>query len=265
MSKFWIPFLILLSIIGFFFWVSYREYQVDVPVVSEVSREEKVEEQVVEERLAIEGESIPVQQEAVSDVKEVLPKRNPLEMNFVVQAPEATWSDERFQNACEEASLLMVGSFLQNKKITNPRQEMQEIMAFEDKKFGHSYDTSAVDTNTILQEYYGITTSRVEELQSVKDLEELLGRGEIVITPTDGRVLKNPYFTAPGPETHMLVVLGYDAKTKEFIVHDPGTKRGTLYRYNERVLFEAIADYTSGTKHKERKSIEKKVIAVPFE
>ncbi|MCW1888669.1 MAG: C39 family peptidase [Candidatus Moranbacteria bacterium] len=264
MNKFWIPFLTLLSIIGFFFWVSYREYRTDGEV-SEVSQEERVEEQQVEEKLAIEADSIPAQQESISEAKESALERNPLDVTFVVQAPEATWEDERFQNACEEASLLMVGSFLRDKKIVNPRQEMLAIMDFEDKKFGHSYDTSAVDTNTILQEYFSITTSRVENVQSVKEIQEFLDKGELLVIPTDGRMLKNPYFTAPGPETHMLVVLGYDAKTKEFIVHDPGTKRGALYRYSERVLFDAIADYASGTKHKERKSIEKKVIAVPFE
>ena len=264
MNKFWIPFLILLFVIGFFFWVSYSEYQVGESTTPEVSYEERVEERQVEEKLAIEEKTSPGQEENVPAVKEAA-ERNPLEISFVVQAPDATWSDERFQNACEEASLLMVGSFLQNKKITAPRQEMLAIMAFEDKKFGHSYDTSAVDTNTILQEYYGITTSRVEDLQSVEEMKALVDRKGVLVVPTDGRTLKNPYFTAPGPETHMLVVLDYDAKTKEFIVHDPGTKRGALYRYNERVLFEAIADYTSGTKHKERKSRDKKAIVVPFE
>lgn len=260
MNKFWIPFILILAIIGFFFWVNYREYQLGEVVAPEVTQKEKETEKQVEEKIAIEADSVPTEKkDAVIENTMVY---HPLEMAFMVQAPDASWSDERFQNACEEASLLMVSSFLADKKIEDARKEMLAIMAFEEKKFGHAYDTSAVDTNTVLQEYFGVTSSRVEELRSLVDMRDLVTKKNLLILPTDGRKLHNPYFTAPGPETHMLVVLGYDTKNKVFIVHDPGTKRGALYRYSEEVLFGAIADYASGTKHQERKSIQKKVIVV---
>lgn len=67
-----------------------------------------------------------------------------------------------------------------------------------------------------------------------------------MVVPTNGRALGNPNFTAPGPERHMLVLIGYDPETKEFITNDPGTRQGRHYRYHEEVLFSAIRDYPTG-------------------
>jgi hypothetical protein len=36
------------------------------------------------------------------------------------------------------------------------------------------------------------------------------------------------------------------ALKKEFITNDPGTKRGFHYRYNEKVLYNAIRNYPTG-------------------
>ena len=69
------------------------------------------------------------------------------------------------------------------------------------------------------------------------------------MVPAFGQALKNPNFAKPGPITHMLVVVGYDEKTKEFITNDPGTKRGQNYRYNENVLFDAVWAYPAGKIH----------------
>ena len=73
-----------------------------------------------------------------------------------------------------------------------------------------------------------------------------LEAGHLVIIPTNGQALKNPNFTLPGPERHMLVVKGYDYETEEFITNDPGTRNGADYRYKKDLLFEAIRNYKTG-------------------
>jgi hypothetical protein len=70
--------------------------------------------------------------------------------------------------------------------------------------------------------------------------------GQLLIVPTNGQLLHNPNYTAPGPERHNLVIRGYDSVTKEFITNDPGTRKGEDYRYPENVLFKALSDYPTG-------------------
>jgi len=67
--------------------------------------------------------------------------------------------------------------------------------------------------------------------------------------PLAGRELNNPYFRAPGPIYHMLVIKGYDSD--EFIVNEVGTKRGDSFKYKYDVLINAIHDWNPDWSHYE--------------
>ncbi len=167
---------------------------------------------------------------------------------FTVQAPFGEWVDPLFQNACEEASLVMAAYWISGKPLTKEiaKREIVALSAFEKKWLGHSVDTSAEDTLKLFKDYYGIVSGEVHADIGTPDIRAALASGAIVIVPADGRKLRNPHFTQPGPTRHMLVIIGYDAITKEFIANDPGTKHGAGYRYPEKTLFEAILDYPTG-------------------
>ena len=167
---------------------------------------------------------------------------------FTVQAPFGEWSDPMFQNGCEEASLVMMGHWLSGKPLTQEiaKQEMLALVRFEDRWLGHSVDTSATDTLKLFQDYYGVTAGEVRmDIKSV-DIRTALANGAVVIVPANGRKLHNPHFRQPGPERHMLIIIGYDVSAKQFITNDPGTRYGEGYRYSENVLFDAIDDYPTG-------------------
>jgi hypothetical protein len=173
----------------------------------------------------------------------------PLPVPFTSQAPFGEWSDPFFQNACEEASLLMAAHWLSGEPIASreaAKEEMRSIARFEDKAFGQHIDTSAADTDRILREHYGAASSQVRYDFSLDELRRMALEGKIAIVPMDGRKLGNPNYTPPGPPVHMLVIVGYDGEKKEFVTNDPGTRRGEGYRYDESVLFAAIRDYPTG-------------------
>jgi hypothetical protein len=44
----------------------------------------------------------------------------------------------------------------------------------------------------------------------------------------------------------MIFVIGYDSRTDEFIVHDPGTRQGASTRYSADVLASSLQDYATG-------------------
>ena len=77
----------------------------------------------------------------------------------------------------------------------------------------------------------------------------------------NGQLLHNPNFKQPGPERHMLVIIGFDPRKKQFITNDPGTRNGANYRYNYTTLYNAIRDYPTGY-NKPIKKVEKNIIIV---
>ncbi len=170
---------------------------------------------------------------------------------FIVQAPLAQWSDERFQDACEEASLLMAHRWrsgergLSKNDATEALVDMfkREKTFFDDK----TIDTSAKDTARFGEDYFG-GSFLVQNDIALDDIYQALSDGAIVIVPTNGQKLGNPHFRGEGPQRHMLVITGYDYAKKEFITNDPGTRKGKNYRYNTAVLYNAIRDYPTGHK-----------------
>jgi hypothetical protein len=168
---------------------------------------------------------------------------------FVSQAPFGDWKDQRQQDGCEEAASLIAVYWAKGEKLTKP-QALEEILAiasYETGKYGSYVDTSAFDTNVrIIKGYFNFPNAKVVSLVSIADLIAPLGQNQLVIVPTNGRLLNNPNYTLPGPERHNLVIRGYDLLTHEFITNDPGTRKGENYRYPEKVLFNAIRDYPTG-------------------
>jgi len=188
---------------------------------------------------------------------------------FTSQAPLLEWKDQRFQDACEEASILMAMKWVKGQDITKTsagkkavRNEIAKMADWEKKKYGSYRDTSAKDTaERLLGVYYDYHNFEVKEEIKTDDIIAALREGKIVIVPTDGRLLKNPYFTGGGPDRHMLLIKGYDETRKMFITNDPGTRRGENYEYSEAVLFKAIRDYPTGN-HLPIKKILKNAIII---
>lgn len=168
---------------------------------------------------------------------------------FTPQAPSGNWKDQRFQDGCEEASVLMAVSWARAQKLDKKKAETEilKIANWEKKKYGSFRDTSASDTaERLIKKYFGYQNYQVVENITLEKIITAVRNNKLVIIPTNGQKLKNPFFTRPGPDRHMLVVIGYDSAKKEFITNDPGTKRGQSYRYSEKVLYNAIRNYPTG-------------------
>ncbi len=184
---------------------------------------------------------------------------------FTSQAPSGQWKNEIFQDGCEEASMLMALNWAKNdnKKLSKKQveTEIEKISLFEKEKYNFYLDVSLVDVYKIIQDYYHY--SHIKFLETIKkdDLIKTLYKEAVLIVPVNGQLLNNPFFTPPGPEYHTLLIVGYNPKDKNFIVNDPGTRRGDHYHYNEDVLYKAIRDYPSGY-HQVIKEEHKRAIAI---
>ncbi len=172
-----------------------------------------------------------------------LPATYLLEVPFTSQAPLVNW-DAVHEETCEEASLLMVHRFLQGeRKAIDPESAEIDLLALvrweERNTFG--IDVTIGELALIAEQYYGYKPV-IEETVTVQRIKEIIAAGNPIIIPAAGRDLGNPYFSGEGPWYHMLVIRGYDRN--EFIVNDPGTRRGESYEYSYDTLIAAIHDWT---------------------
>ena len=168
-----------------------------------------------------------------------------LAVPFTPQAPYAVW-DETHQEACEEASMLMVAEYYDGNR--QPRfdknyanEKILELVAWEEEH-GYPIDVTAAQVVSILKERYGLI-ARVEPY-SAAAVRSAIQAQQPVILPAAGKLLGNPNFRNGGPLYHMLVVKGYEGD--EFITNDPGTRKGESYRYQGSVIAGAVHDWNGG-------------------
>lgn len=176
-----------------------------------------------------------------------IPAEFNLDVPFTVQAPLGVW-DALHDDACEEASAIMTSSFIFKKLIPDAAyadKEILKIVDWENTNFGFSKDTDAKKTAEILQKFYGLKNVEVKYDIALDNIKAAVASGFPVIVPAAGRELHNPYYRAPGPLYHMLVVKGY-TKDGKIITNDPGTKHGENYVYDGQVLWNAIHDWNGG-------------------
>lgn len=166
---------------------------------------------------------------------------------FVPQAPFGDWS-QPWQDACEEASVLMAVSWARSMPLTPALayEEIPAIATYEESVLGYHQDTNIEETKHLFTDFYHYqNVTALTRAVSVERIRQELARGNLVIVPLAGAVLarENLHFTSP-PHYHMVVVRGYDDATQQFITNEPGTRFGNGFRYSYKILFEAIHDWT---------------------
>jgi hypothetical protein len=187
-------------------------------------------------------------QKNIVNAEPELPKRTLLEVPFSPQAPFANWDDERQQDGCEEASLLMAARWAKGDTLAldEAEQEIFKMADYQNEKFGTFHDTSAADTKALAEEYFDLSNIDLHYDIGTEDIKKALAEGKLVLVPANGQKLNNKFFQQPGPERHFLVIRGYDEKY--FITNDPGTKHGEGFKYAHSTLLNAIRDYPTGYK-----------------
>lgn len=183
---------------------------------------------------------------------------------FTIQAPFSNWQDKRQQDGCEESSALMTIKWAREESLSKT-EAVSSILSASDyllEKYGEYRDISSTDTvDWIFKDFFKYNKVAIKYNIQVEDIIYELSQGNLVITPMNGQIMNNPYFTPPGPPRHMIVIRGYDKEKNIFITNDPGTRHGENYEYDAKVLFEAIRDYPTGY-HEPINEIERNMIVV---
>lgn len=180
--------------------------------------------------------------------EEKLPEKILIKVPFTSQAPYGVW-DEKHEEACEEAAIIILKYYLDKKDLTKEiaEKEIQRVIDFEIQNYGNYKDSNAEQIVKLAKDFYGIEKFKIIYDFEREDVKKELAKSNPIIIPAAGRELGNPYYTQPGPLYHMLVLIGYSGD--QIITNDPGTRRGEGYRYNINILYDAIHDFP-GDKNK---------------
>lgn len=228
---------------GYFYWQYTKPEHMVLPLAKNInyftndnvssSTEGKIIEPEIEEVTSS-------SQAVVSPIK--LAQEINLAIPFTSQAPTQNW-DQPFQDACEEASLLMVDYYYQNKKLPDKsavENILRQMVLWQEQNWGghHNLSISKLAEFALINfNYHG---EIVNDLTADK-IRTYLRAGKPLIVPADGKKLANPNFRNGGPAYHMLVIKGFVGD--KFITNDPGTRKGEDFVYTEKNLMESIADW----------------------
>ncbi len=172
-----------------------------------------------------------------------------LDVPFVPQAPEKNW-DQPWQDACEEAAILMMDAYYKDYKVSvlRAKEDILKMVAWQesvDRNWGRSIEMEKIQK--IFTDYLtGYTASKLHVIENptIDQIKKYIANGQPVYVVADGKILPNPHFQNGGPEYHALVIRGY---TKDsFITNDPGTQFGQNFKYKYNDLMNAIHDWNGG-------------------
>jgi hypothetical protein len=174
-----------------------------------------------------------------------LPTQINLDVPFFPQAPDADWGMP-WQEACEEASIILAADFMQGKELTKDsfRAEILSLVDWENENFGDYRHITIEQTATMLEKYFGFTDYSILHDPSAEDFKRALADGAIIVAPFAGKLLGNPFYSGDGPNYHMMVIKGYDGKN--FITNDVGTRRGHNFIFKYDRLMSSLHDWNSG-------------------
>ncbi|MFZ2193827.1 MAG: C39 family peptidase [Candidatus Moraniibacteriota bacterium] len=238
----------LILVVSSLFFVNSDSKKNKVEPKLEKAKEKLKEDNIFQENIV--KEQVENKKESLDTLlvsEEKIPNKILIPVPFTSQAPFKKW-DALHEEACEEASIIMLEYYFSGEKLTpeTAEREIQALVKFQNKKFGDYKDTTAEQTLGLFLDFYGELPNG-KKLKVVYDfdktaLKKYLARGFPIIIPAAGRELGNPNFTAPGPLYHNLVLVGYDGDI--IITNDPGTRKGEGYKYNIDILYNAIHDFT---------------------
>jgi len=243
-QKIIIGFVVLAVVFVFDFWLFSPKDFSSTPDVEQKPLDQDYQEQNSTENFPIGNipEESEIEETIVQDFSSELEESVDLSVPFIVQAPFAEW-DELHKEACEEAVLIIANAWLNNQELTKEQanEQILDSVKWQEDNWGGHYDLNASETVRLADQYFGIEKIYITNVDSIDNVKYELSKGNIVIVPAAGRLLKNPYYRQPGPPYHMLVVKGYNKKG--IITNDPGTRLGADFIYSDDIFFKAIHDW----------------------
>lgn len=175
-----------------------------------------------------------------------------LKVPFTSEVPNGNWV-KPWNNACEEASIIMTEGYYFGYETMSKAvaiKNMTPLFKIQDKIFGSNADTDAKRTAKLINDYTDATAS-IKDKPTIEEIKNELDEGRPVIALLNMKNIVNKFhrFRAGGSYYHVLVIIGYDETTKEFITNDNGNATtGAGYRFKYQDIMKNLHDFNHKTK-----------------
>ncbi len=188
----------------------------------------------------------PIIKEQTPVIKKTLPPSVTLGVPFYMQAPDnkrvLPWTE-----ACSEANLVLAAYYMQNKKLTKDqfKQDVLTIVKVQKKFFDTYIEIPIAELQKTYDRFYPKAgKTKIIENPTIDQIKEELAQWNVIISPSAGKKLNNPYYLENAPRFHTLLIRWYD--DKYFYANDVGISRGENFPYLQEVIMEANHDLVEG-------------------
>lgn len=171
-----------------------------------------------------------------------------LAVPYISEAPDGIWSGP-WKNACEEASITMIEKYyngIYNPSIQESKDFMWMLFTKQNELWGSNADADAYRTDILINDYTSYN-SQIVLNPTIEQIKAQIDQGNPVVSFHYGKLLYNPGipFLATGSYYHVMVIIGYDDTTGDFITHDDGDiKTGVAHRYEYGLFMNSLADFS---------------------
>lgn len=175
-----------------------------------------------------------------------------LAVPYVSEAPEGVWSGP-WINGCEESSITMIEYYYRSHaavSIPMAKENMQKLFAMQDEIWGSNADADAYRTDYLIT-HQSSFNSEIVTNPTLEQIKTELQQKRPVISFHYGKDLHNPNipFATYGSYYHVIVLIGYDDETQEFIAHDNGDHpTGEQHRYSYDTIMNSLGDFNFETR-----------------
>lgn len=175
-----------------------------------------------------------------------------LKVPYTTEVPSGSWV-KPWNNACEEASIVMTEGYHFGYE-TMPKnvaiKNMSPLFKIEDKIFGSNADTDTIRTTKLINDYSDIVAKIITN-PTIEEIINELNEGHPVIAMLNMKKIINKYhhFRVGGSYYHVLVIIGYDETSQEFITNDNGnTVTGAGYHFKYDDIMKNLHDFNHKTR-----------------
>lgn len=170
-----------------------------------------------------------------------------LAVPYISEAPDNNWTGP-WKNACEEASIAMADYYYRGSRSVAKdvaKNYMWDLFTKQNQLYNSNADADSVRTLKLIADYSSFQ-GKIIDKPTIAEIKKELQQKRLVISLHYGFDLKNKNipFLATGSSYHMMVIVGYDDTTKEFITNDPGDmKAGLNHRYDYDLFMKTLHDF----------------------
>ena len=162
---------------------------------------------------------------------------------YYTQAPDGDrklpWS-----MLCSEANLVLAAYAVKGKTLSKEqfKKEMLAMIPLQEKAFGTYFSIPMHDLKSVYDTIYpDIGKTWILDNPSIDDIKSQLAQGHLVIAPTAGKLLGNPFFINGWPTFHTILIIWYD--DTYFYTNEVGMSNGENYRYTHDTVMYAMHDF----------------------